>query len=152
MSQDPNELSAGAQQNSSGDPSVPLTRRQLRALEEARVDDKMAAELERQMLGLRPATSPEVQPAKPETVTPAVAETPVPVVPDVPLRRDRSNRPPMAETTPAQAEEVVTPAAEVSDPVVAEANTPVVGYPVVAQKEEALKPTITEPPTIKALA
>lgn len=151
MVHDPNELSAGNQQNSLGNPEQPLTRREMRLREARLAEDQLAAELERQMVGLRtPSPEPPVSADAPENVAeaPVVAsaspDTPVAAVSEEAplLRRDRSNRPPLAEqaTAPVQAD-VVHDVPVVTDPVRAEMNTPAEGIPVIPAK-----PVLTEPP------
>lgn len=148
MAQDPNELSAGLQQSGSGDPAQPLTRRELRAREARMADDNLASELERQMQGLRPAsqeiTVPEAAVEAPvvEIEAPAFAvEAEAPVL----MRRDRSNRPPLAEQSSAPV---------VTDPVSAEANTPITGMQSIAQPviTEAPESTATLPAPISLIA
>ena len=152
MAQDPNELSAGLQQSSAGHPEQPLTRRELREREARLADDRMAAELERQMQGWRP-TSQEI--TVPETVVEgsgAEVEAPVfAVEADAPvlLRRDRSNRPPPAEQVASPVEENV-PTVHVADPVSAEANTPITGMQSIPQSDVIQKPVISEPPATTA--
>lgn len=131
MSEDSNELSAGLQQGVSGDSAQPMTRREMRLREAQMADDRLASELERQMIGLRP-TSQEI--SIPEVSFEVPAEAVEPVV----MRRDRSNRPPLAEP--------VLTAPELSDPVAAEANTPIAGVPSVEQPAAVQKPVIAEPP------
>ena len=101
MSFDPNNLSAGNQQGGSGDPERPLTRRELREREARLAEDRMAEELERQMQGWRPEAAVVAEPVASESVveSPPEATQEEPVL----LRRDRSNRPPLAtsEETPA---------------------------------------------------
>lgn len=148
MVHDSNDFSADNQQSAVGNPEQPLTRREMRLREARLAEDQLAAELERQMQGLRtpyqelsvPEAIQEVDIQAPETVAaPVIAE-------EVVLRRDRSNRPPLAEelTTPV----VPEPVHEVpvlTDPVQAEMNTPAEGIPVVAAK-----PALTEPPVTTA--
>ena len=156
MAQDPNELSAGLQQSGSGDPAQPLTRRELRAREARMADDNLASELERQMQGLRPAsqeiTVPEAAVEAPEIEIEAPVfdvEAEAPVL----MRRDRSNRPPLAEQSSAPVEAVV-PATVVADPVSAEANTPITGMQSIAQPviTEAPESTATLPAPISLIA
>ncbi|MFA9277396.1 MAG: hypothetical protein ACEQR4_06145, partial [Rhodoluna sp.] len=156
MAQDPNELSAGLQQSGSGDPAQPLTRRELREREARMADDNLASELERQMQGLRPAsqeiTVPEAAVEAPvvEIEAPVFAmEAEAPVL----MRRDRSNRPPLAEQSSAPVEAVV-PAPVVADPVSAEANTPITGMQSISQPviTEAPESTATLPAPISLIA
>ena len=138
MSQDPREISAGTQQSSIGDPAQPLTRRELRAREARLAEEQRAAERENSTI-----TTPEVaaQQVMPE-VAPVVSEEPVV------MRRDRSNRPPLADVE-VQAT-VVEPVVELPDPVAAEANTPIVGMPIITPTVTEQKPVITEPPATTA--
>ena len=138
MSEESNELSAGLQQGISGDPAQPMTRREMRLREAQMADDRLASELERQMTGLRPV-SQEI--SLPEVV----AEIPAPAEEPVVMRRDRSNRPPLAESLPTFAT-----APQLSDPVAAEANTPIAGVPSIEQPAAVQKSTITEHPTTTA--
>ena len=143
MAYDPNEPSAGSQQSASGDPARPLTRRELRAREAQLSEDRMAAELERQMLGLRPASIEEV-PVEPVPSTPVnlvvEAEPVIEALPETPvlLRRDRSNRPPLAQTSENQAPDVTPSEAVMSREEVSAVESPVTG------------PVLTEPPTTTA--
>lgn len=107
MSFDPNDLSAGNQQSGSGDPERPLTRRELRAREAALSEDRMAEELERQMRGWRPEATMPAETVATEPV--AQAQPDVPQEAPVLLRRDRSNRPPLATT-----EDIPSPAVAAS--------------------------------------
>lgn len=136
MSQDPHELSAGSQQSSTGDPAQPLTRRELRA-REARLAQEQH---ERDNPSL---PTPDV------VSSPVVAEV-APVVREEPvlMRRDRSNRPPLADLSTQV--NSVEPVAELPDPVAAEANTPIVGMPVIASTVSEHRPVITEPPAVTA--
>lgn len=138
MSEESNELSAGLQQGISGNPAQPMTRREMRLREAQMADDRLASELERQMSGLRPV-SQEI--SLPEVV----AEIPAPVEEPVVMRRDRSNRPPLAEPLPTFAT-----TSELPDPVAAEANTPIAGVPSIEQPAAVQKPVITEPPATTA--
>lgn len=107
MSFDPNDLSADSQQGGSGDPERPLTRRELRAREAALSEDRMAEELERQMRGWNPEATVPAEPVVSEPVVEAQPD----VLQEAPvlLRRDRSNRPPLA--TP---EDIPSPAVAAS--------------------------------------
>ncbi|MEY4533125.1 MAG: hypothetical protein RI926_894 [Actinomycetota bacterium] len=141
MAQDSNELSAGSQQHSSGDPMQPLTRRELRAREAQLAEEQMAIELERQVDSYRPTSQEIIVPvvSVEDSSAPVQAAFAVPETPELaPMRRDRSNRPPLAESI----------AAPIPDPVMAEANTPVVGLPVVAHQATEQRPLITEPPAV----
>lgn len=152
MVQDPNELSAGLQQSGSGDPEQPLTRRQLREREARIADDQMAAELERQMQGWRPTSQEISVPEAGLDVPVTEVEAPVFAVEaeaPVLMRRDRSNRPPLAEQASAP-QEVPAPAPLVTDPVSAEANTPITGMQSISQPESLQKPVITEAPATTA--
>lgn len=138
MSEESNELSAGLQQGISGDPAQPMTRREMRLREAQMADDRLASELERQISGLRPV-SQEI--SLPEVVAEVSAPEEEPIV----MRRDRSNRPPLAESLPTFAT-----ASELPDPVAAEANTPIAGVPSIEQPAAVQKPVITEPPATTA--
>jgi murein DD-endopeptidase MepM/ murein hydrolase activator NlpD len=101
-------------------------------------DEQRVAELENSTV-----TTPEVaaQPVIP-VVAPVVSEEPVV------MRRDRSNRPPRADV--AVQATVVEPVVELPDPVAAEANTPIVGMPVIAPTFTDQKPVINELPATTA--
>lgn len=150
MAYDPNEFSAGNQQSGSGDPARPLTRRELRALEAQQSEDRMANELERQMLGLRPdsALFPEAPvfesaapveeiPAEVVETASAVTEGVAPQEPTL-LRRDRSNRPPLAAAAEQVSEGIPSPEEVEPVAVAASEEAPVTG------------PVLTEPPTTTA--
>lgn len=148
MAQDPHDISAGFQQGASGDPIVPMTRRERRALEARQAEEQLAAELERQVESFSPApqSAPIIEAAA--EVEPVVSEaTPtLPPAQPVLMKRDRSNRPPLAQPTDVQPEHVaVVNSVEPSDPVMAEVNTPVSGIPALSEVR-AEKPVITEPP------
>ena len=149
MVHDSNDFSADYQQSGLGNPEQPLTRREMRLREARLAEDQLAAELERQMQGLR---TPSQELRVPDEVQLEKAEAPEAVsVPtfaeEVPLRRrDLRNQLPIAEevTTPV----VYKPVHEVpvlTDPVQAEMNTPAEGIPVIAAK-----PVLTEPPVTTA--
>lgn len=151
MAQDSNELSAGPQQSSSVDPPLPLTRRELREREALFAEGQVAIELERQLVSLRPVSQEIAVPelVLQESVAPVDVNFATPLLEEpAPLRRDRSNRPPLAETTAVPVEEVVS--TPISDPVMAEANTPVLGLPAVAQKAAEQRPIIAEPQAVTA--
>ena len=145
MVHDPNDLSAGNQQSGLGNPEQPLTRREMRLREAKLAEDQLAAELERQMMGLR---APSQELSVPDEVLVDTVEVTEPFVPPVfaeaaPLRRrDLRNSPPLAEEVTAPV--VPEPVYEVpvlTDPVQAEMNTPAEGIPVIPAK-----PVLTEPP------
>ena len=145
MVHDPNDLSAGNQQSGLGNPEQPLTRREMRLREAKLAEDRLAAELERQMMGLR---APSQELSVPDEVQVDTVEVSEPVVAPVfaeeaPLRRrDLRNRLPLAEEVTAPV--VPEPVYEVpvlTDPVQAEMNTPAEGIPVIPAK-----PVLTEPP------
>ena len=149
MALDPNDLSAGNQQGDSGDPERPLTRRELRALEVQRSEDRMAEELERQMLGLRTgsALSPEAPVSEaatsveeiPATVVEPISAASVEVTqePEL-LRRDRSHRPPLADAADATTQAASASNNEEPVAVAASVEAPNTG------------PVLTEPPTTTA--
>jgi murein DD-endopeptidase MepM/ murein hydrolase activator NlpD len=91
---EPEDLSAGIQLSGFGEPTQPLTRREMRQLEAQQAEDLLAGELERQTAGLRsvqlPTLKSEVTPPAEAAPTAAVSEAPIV------MRRDRSNRPPLA--------------------------------------------------------
>ncbi len=145
MVHNPNDFSAANQQSGLGNPEQPLTRRELRLREARLAEDQLAAELERQMMGLRiPAqdlsVSDEVQV---ETVAATEEVAPPVIAEEAPLlRRDRSNRPPLAdEVTTSVEPKPVHEVPVLTDPVQAEMNTPAEGIPVIS-----VKPVLTEPP------
>lgn len=138
MLEDSNEPSAGRQQVVSGDPAQPMTRRELRRLEALQAENRLSSELERQVRGTHSHTEEN---NIPKVVSVESASPAEPVV----MRRDRSNRPPLAETDMFPA-----PTSALPDPVIAEANTPIAGVPAIEQPAEIQKPLITEPPATTA--
>jgi hypothetical protein len=152
VTQDPHNLSAGFQQGASGDPIVPMTRRERRALEALQAQQHVADELERQVESNSPALQSDqniTAGSELETVVTQEPPTPAPAQP-VLMKRDRSNRPPLAQPTDVSAEPVAAvTSAEPSDPVMAEVNTPASGIPAVSEVRPE-KPVITEPPATTA--